>query len=257
MVGELRHTTGTLSYPSLNPKGEDDIDWPQVKSQIAYVPQELPRWYGSLNDNLQYEAAVHGLRGEDNLREVDYVIERLDLRDHMDKAWPELSGGFKLRFSLAKALVWKPKLLVLDEPLGNLDFKAQQTVLRDVRDLAKALREPMAVLISSQHLHEIEAVSDAIVFLKKGNVAYNGPIEEIGEARKHNTFELGTDCDLDTLRRHLGEADYPDVHFNGISYIITSSLGVTERDLLLRLLDSGVEVEYFRNISRSIKQLFD
>lgn len=51
VVGELRHTAGTLSYPSLNPNGEDDINWPQVKSQIAYVPQELPRWYGSLKDN--------------------------------------------------------------------------------------------------------------------------------------------------------------------------------------------------------------
>lgn len=153
---------------------------------------------------------------------MNYVIERLDLRDHIGKAWPELSGGFKLRFSLAKALLKKPKLLVLDEPLGNLDFRAQQVVLRDVHDLTKSLREPMVVLISSQHLHEIEAVSDSIVFLKKGQVAYNGPIDAIGKARTCNTYELGTDCDLDKLRQLLREANCHNIQFNGISYVITT-----------------------------------
>lgn len=257
VVGELRHTAGSLGYPLLHPNSERNIDWPKVKSRIAYVPQELPEWRGSLRDNLQYEAALHGVLADDNVRAVDYIVERLGLQDHIQRKWPELSGGFKFRFALARALVWKPKLLALDEPLSNLDFKMQLTVLRDVRDLAKTLRDPMAVLISSQHLHEIEAVSDSIVFLRNGDAVYNGPTSGIGETRRHNTFELGADCEFHTLRRLLNEGDYPDIYYDGVSYVITASLRVTQRDLLERLLHADIQVRYFRDISRSIKQLFD
>jgi len=256
IAGELRHDAGSMAFPAL--QGDDDrpIDWIEVKEHLAYVPQELPRWYGPLQENLQYEAALHSMLGEDNEREVMYIIERLDLAEQLDKRWTELSGGYKLRFSLARALVWKPKLLVLDEPLGNLDFKAQQVILQDLRDLANSLRYPMAVLISSQHLHELEAVADNILFLRQGEVTYNGPITELCEARQYNTFELDCSLDLHVLRERLQGFPYHRLYHNGLSYVITTPLHLGYRELLQRLLAAEVEIEYFRDISRSIKQLF-
>ena len=88
-----------------------------------------------LRSNLHYEAAIHGVGRADNEREVDFIVERLGFRGELDKEWHELSGGFRLRFALARALVWKPKLLILDEPLANLDFITQQIVLNDLRHL--------------------------------------------------------------------------------------------------------------------------
>src|SRR5204863_8033249 len=126
------------------------------------VPTDLPPWYGSLRSNLHYESAIHGIRGADNEREVDYIVERLGLTNELDRRWYELSGGYKLRFALARGLVWKPALLVLDEPLANLDFIAQQVVLKDLRHLTNSLRYPLSVFVSSQHVHEIEDVSDKL-----------------------------------------------------------------------------------------------
>ena len=134
VAGELRPDRGTLSYPLLRESG-DDIDWVQVKQSLAFVPQELPAWSGSLRDTLHFEAALHGILGQDNEREVSFVVERLGLGGYLDKRWAELSGGYKLRFALARALVWKPRLLVMDEPLANLDVKAKSVLLQDVRDL--------------------------------------------------------------------------------------------------------------------------
>jgi ABC-2 type transport system ATP-binding protein len=223
---------------------------------MAYVPQELPKWYGPLSENLAYEAALRGIRGDANERAVQFVIERLELAEHLGKRWNELSGGFKLRFALARALVWKPKLLLLDEPLANLDFKAQQLVLRDVRELAESYRYPMAVLISSQHLHEIEAVSDDILFLRDGTVVFSGPIDQLGEARDRNTFELGTPMAEGDLRARLEPIAVRMSH-TGVSWLINTRLAVTGADLLEALLREGVQVDYFRDISRSIKQLFE
>jgi len=174
----------------------------------------------------------------------------------LEKRWKELSGGFKLRFALACALVWKPKLLIIDEPLANLDFKAQQVVLRDLRNLAESLRYPMSVLISSQHLHEVEAVSDQIVFLDKGKVEFNGPKEQLGEERRCNTFETLVSCKEEELREHLRPLAPQRIQHSGVSYVVTLPLAVDGSRLLRHLLECGVEVEYFRDISRSIKQLF-
>jgi ABC-type multidrug transport system ATPase subunit len=256
IVGELDPTDGAMEFPAILPAG-GKLRWNRVRHEIAYVPQEIPRWHGSLKSNLHYEAAIHGIRGADNEREVDYIVERLGLGDELNKRWRELAGGFKLRFALARALVWKPKLLVLDEPLANLDFTGQQVVLKDLRNLTNSVRYPLAVLISSQHLHEIEEVSDDILFLRRGEVAYCGPTAGIGRDRTRNTFELGGGFDLETLQHLLDAPEYLSVYHSGVSYVVKTTIDVPAAALMRRLLDANLPLDYFRDISQSTKSLFE
>ena len=255
VVGELKPSAGQLTYPALGHEGNRCLS--AARRDIAYVPQELPRWYGSLRNNLHYEAAVHGIHGRDNDREVDFIVERLGLSDELDKTWQALSGGFKLRFALARALVSRPKLLVLDEPLANLDFRTQQVVLKDLRNLTDSIRHPLAVLISSQHLHEVEVVSNKILFLKHGAVAFYGPLSDIGTSRGRNTFELGGSMDIETIRKALHGDAMLSVYYSGASFVVTTGRQTTAADVLNRLMSAGVEIRYFRDISTSTKSLFD
>ena len=257
VAGELLKDTGAISYPSLEGGEENKIHWHKVKQEIAYIPQELPPWNGSLLQMLQFEAAIHGIKGEDNIREVNFIIQRLGLQEHLTKEWGELSGGFKLRFALARALVWKPQLLIIDEPLANLDIKTQLIVLKDIRNMASSFRYPMAVLLSSQHLHEIESVSDKILFLKKGEVSFYGELDQLGTDRQYNTFELNCEISHQALKTKLENFSYQKLYHNGISFVITTNLDIGYKQLLQYLLDNDVEVNYFRNISQSIKQLFE
>ena len=87
-------------------------------------------------------------------------------------------------------------------------------------------------------------------------MTYNGPITELGEARQYNTFELDCPLDLHVLRERLQGFPYQRLYHNGLSYVITTPLHIGYRELLQRLLAAEVEIEYFRDISRSIKQLF-
>ena len=254
IVGELRADAGVLRFPAIQPEG-GSVRWSRVRQQLAYVPQDLPPWYGSLKSNLHYEAAFHGVRGADNEREVDFIVERLGLATELDKRWNELSGGYKLRFSLARALVWKPKLLVLDEPLANLDFIAQQVVLNDLRHLAGSLRYPLAVLVSSQHLHEIEEVSDKLVLMSAGHMKYFGPVDTLGAERRVNRFELAGDIELDDLRAALAGLTYQSLYYNGVAFVLTTATDVTPHVVLRRLLERNLPIQYFRDISRSSKSL--
>ncbi len=257
IVGEIKHSSGILFYPEINPEKGKRVHWSKVNQIMAYVPQDLPNWNRSLREMIQFEAATHGILGEENKIAVDYIIQRFGLEAHLGKKWNELSGGFKLRFYLAKSLVWKPKLLVIDEPLANLDIKTQLMVLNDLRTLCDSYKYPLSILLSSQHLHEIEAVSDNILFLKEGEVSYQGTLKDLGKDRKINMFEFYCSLSFTEIQTILQDFPYEKLHHNGISYVITTSLNQEANDLIQYLIGKRIELTYFRDISKSVKQLFE
>ncbi len=255
--GELAADNGSISYPYLQSQfGIASGDWAGIKQRIAFIPQHLEKWYGSVRDNLHYELALHGIKGKMNEEEVEYIIYRLGLEEHQNKKWSQLSGGYRLRFALARALVWKPVFLVIDEPLANLDIKAQLVILNDLRDLANSYRYPLSVVVSSQHLHEIEHVSDNIIFMKKGEVIYNGKTDELGEGREENTFEFATELTLEEVERSLGGFEYYQLEHTGLAYVIHTPLHITQMEVMQKFIAADIEVSYFRDISKSTKKLF-
>lgn len=185
--GDLSIDQGEVHYPGFPMK---KFDWYKVKQNIAFIPQHLKNWRGTLKDNLHFSASNHGIYGRENEQIVDYIIHRLGLTRYRNAGWSEISSGYKLRFELAKALVWHPKLLILDEPLANLDINTKLLFMQDLRLLANSSRYPISILMSSQQLHEIESVVDNIIFLKEGNCLYNGKVSNFGDNRASNTFEI-------------------------------------------------------------------
>lgn len=253
--GRSKHTTGQLSFPYFQQE-HASLDWQLLSQKIAYVPQEIPPWRGSLKENIQYEAAVHGLLGAENERETSFVIERLGLGDFLGHKWSNLSGGYKLRFALARALAWKPKLLLLDEPLANLDFETQQLFLRDLRNLADSARHPLAVIISSQHLHEIEPFVDQVMFIDQGRPKFYGPIDWLSQRGTESLFEFNTDLSLSELWTVFRGLPVNDISLQGAYQMVRMRAGVHAGMILERFAQHGVKVHYFRNIGRSIKALF-
>jgi len=255
--GELAADSGLIQYPYLEAYfGISRNDWGEIKQRIAFIPQHLEKWYGSVRDNLHYELALHGIKGETNEEEVEYIIYRLGLEEHQNKKWSQLSGGYRLRFALARALVWKPVFLVIDEPLANLDIKAQLVILNDLRDLANSYRYPLSVVVSSQHLHEIEHVSDNIIFMKEGEVIYNGKTDNLGEGREENTFEFASELTLEEMERSLGGFEYYSIEHTGLAYVMHTPLHVTQMEVMQRFISADIEVTYFRDISKSTKKMF-
>lgn len=253
VAGDLEVDGGQVTYPffPVSPN-----DWYAIKNRIAYIPQHIGKWTGYLKTNLHFNAAIHGLLGEENEEQVDFIIHRLGLTKYENAQWNEISGGYKLRFELARALVWKPQLLIIDEPLAHLDINAQQIFMQDLRYLASSEKHPMAVLISSQHLHEVESIADNILFLKNGELLYNGKMRDFGSDRKENLFELGTEnskTEIWAALQTLGDIRIEEV---GKLKIIHTPIEVKNEVIILYLGKAGISVQYFRDISTSTLKLF-
>ncbi|MDZ7956856.1 MAG: ABC transporter ATP-binding protein [Aulosira sp. DedQUE10] len=255
IAGELATNTGKIIYPCLHLNSKPDLYY--IKQQIAYIPQELPKWSGLLADNLHFAASVHGITGEDNQDIVDFTISRLGLEKYKKASWNEISGGFKMRFVLAKAIICNPKLIILDEPLANLDINTQVLFLQDLRDFSRSKKNPVSIIISSQHLYEVENIADNILFLKDGEAKYNDSVKDLGKDRGNNSYEINCNLSKEELTDLLEKVDYKTVAQAGNSFIIHTSKDVTNNDLLRIFIEHNISLKYFRDISKSTRKLFE
>lgn len=246
LSGQLALDAGDITYTQLqNP------DHYRIKHHLAFIPQRIPRWYGLLKDNLHFSAALSGIRGQQNELMVSFMLERLNLAPYASLTWNQISSGYRTRFEIARVLLQKPSLLILDEPLANLDIVAQQTLLTDLRYLAKSIYHPMGILLSSQQLHEVEKIADSVLFIKKGKCLHQS--REL-KTVQNAVLEVETTEGRERLIEVLGDS-HVQVHYNGGYYTIASpSLSVQE--MVLKMVSSGLPLAYFRDITHSTKRYF-
>lgn len=253
VAGELGHDSGEINF--FGESESSELDWGNIRSRIAYIAQRIPKWYGLLRTNLIFEASIRGYKGKAADAIVDDLISKLGLAEYADLKWSEISTGYRLRFQLAKMLIGKPELLVLDEPIANLDINAQEKFLADLRMLVSDPERRVSVILSSQQLHEIENVSDGVIFLKKGRMIYAGDVDKIGEERVWNEFELQTNLSPEQLKACLRENE--SITYSGKTAHIKVGLDFSAEQFLEKVIGAGGKVLYFRNISSSTRRLFN
>jgi ABC-2 type transport system ATP-binding protein len=252
LAGELSSDTGEITYPALN---ADDKNWYKVKNQFVFIPQRIPSWHGSLVDNLRFFASIHGFTSEENTKQISYILFRLGLEKFKHLKWSELSSGYRLRFELAKAIMWRPKLILLDEPLANLDINAQQLFLQDLKFFVKSTKFPLSIILSSQQLHEVESISDNIIFIKQGKTIYNGNQLQFGVEGHLNTFELTSNATREQLQAIFKDYELK-VENAGTTTLVSLSKQITSDVFLSTLLSNKITLTYYRDISHSTRKLF-
>lgn len=249
LAGQLAIDNGSIEYSLLHKP-----DYYDIKHHVAFIPQRIPRWYGRLKDNLHFSAAISGLKGQENERMVAFMLQRLGLGKYAGLSWEQISSGYRTRFELARILLQKPQLLILDEPLANLDIKAQQTVLTDLQFLVKSARYPMGIILSSQQLHEVEKVADEVLFISNGQTKLNSKSSLQQEAAQNVIIEIETTASRESIAQVLADMQV-NISFNGGCYNISSPT-TDAAAMLAKLLEQHIPIVYFRDITHSAKRFF-
>ncbi len=251
VAGELAPDAGTLEYPFF-PHPKDRYN---LRSRLVYIEQRIPKWYGSLQDNLRFVLAQHGTTGESADLRAELMVARIGLRPYRTLTWGRLSSGYRTRFEIAKALLRSPHILLLDEPLANLDIVAQQTLLQDLRFMSASATAPFGMLLSSQHIYEVEKVSDSIIFLKKGAPQYGST--EAQESTAPLIIEVETEATREALTEALRGLPIRSVQNNGGVFLLQfSSEAGGVPAVMAALAAARIDVVYLRNISNSSRRFF-
>jgi ABC-2 type transport system ATP-binding protein len=256
LYGELMPDAGSIEYHINNQPNRPSFY--DTKSRLAFIPQRPNAWHGALMDNLQLAATHFGQTGKANFLWTEMIVARMGLRPFRSYNWSRISSGYKMRFELARTLVKKPEILLLDEPLGNLDVLAQQIILEDLRYIAQSKTMPMAVMLSSQQLYEVEKVSTQVIFLQKGVAKMQQPsLQGSASMEQPLVMELETTATREQLQDLLGKSGLQKISFNGGIYILYFEGKGTIGHILQTIGQAGLPVKYLRDISTSSRRFFD
>ena len=171
ILGLHRPDGGAITF-----EGEDLLKMSRQERarRIAYVPQDIR--FGELtvfDSILLGRISYFGLRsGDEDYRAVERILKDMHLEEYAFRNVDRLSGGERQKIAIARAMAQEPKLMVFDEPTGNLDLANEQLIIREARRLAK--EKNIAILASLHDLNQALELGDKFFFLKDGTVKYAG-----------------------------------------------------------------------------------
>ena len=148
-----------------------------IRPLLGYVPD----YFGAYEDMvvkeyLEFFAAAYDINGSEREKVVGDVLELTDLAYKADAPVDGLSRGMKQRLSIARVLLHDPKVLLLDEPAGNLDPRARI----ELRELLKTLRDMRKTIIISSHiLPELQDLCNTVGIIEQGELLFSGPWTDI------------------------------------------------------------------------------
>ena len=187
IVGLLKPTQGEIYFNDIN---LNKIKIKERAKLISYVPQNI-----QFGDLTVYETILSGRVTHysifPSIKDVEIVqnlIKEMGLEGFLNKNINELSGGEKQKIAIARALVQEPKILIFDEPTGNLDIGNEQLILQEAKKICR--NKNISILIS---IHDISIASyygDKFFLLKDNKIKYSGDKEIINEETISDIFDV-------------------------------------------------------------------
>ena len=171
ILGITEVNSGTICFD-----GEDITNVPMEKRGFNIVFQDY-----ALFPNLNaYENIVYGLRNKPGIstnEEVNEFIHLLGLEEHLNKRIDQLSGGQKQRVALARTMVMKPRILLLDEPLSALDGVIKESIKSKIKEIAREFH--LTTIIVTHDPEEALTLSDQVLIINEGKISQYGKPSEI------------------------------------------------------------------------------
>lgn len=162
ILGLLQPDSGKIIF-----NGSDITNTPMERRGFNIVFQD----YALFPNLTAYKNIVYGLRNypdRSSKEEIEALIDLLDLREHLNKKIDQLSGGQKQRVALARTMVMKPRILLLDEPLSALDGVIKESIKEKIVTIAKEFH--LTTIIVTHDPEEALTISDKVLILNKGKI---------------------------------------------------------------------------------------
>ena len=194
ITGVARITSGTISV-----FGIDVVkDYRKARTKVGIAPQEFNiDIFGKVGKLLDYIGGYYGMRKQERKKRIAELLEQFNLTQYKDTAFQHLSGGFKRRVILARALVHDPEILILDEPTAGVDVELRHELWSDLKKLNK---EGKTIILTSHYLEEVELLCNRIAIINKGKIVEDGSKEHFtrdGKSLEDHYLEITRRNDKD------------------------------------------------------------
>jgi ABC-2 type transport system ATP-binding protein len=230
-----------------------------LRRRISYLDQ-APQFFGWMRGRelLAFVGELFGMTGTTLTARVDEVLALVGLVDAADRRISGYSGGMRQRLGLGQALINRPEVLFLDEPVTALDPAGRHAML----DVIAELRGSATVLMSSHILADIERVCDSVAILNRGRLLVSSSVAELQERYAQPVFLIELERAEEAQVQHLlaslraapwaGEAvwDAPAIR------VVARDPAAAGRAILALLVAEGAEVQRFERARPTLEDIF-
>lgn len=223
----------------------------KAKLSLGIVPQEINlSVFETCEDILISQAGYYGIMPKDAKPLAMELLKQLGLWDKRYTIVRHLSGGMKRRLMIARALMHKPELLILDEPTAGVDIE----IRRSMWDfLKKTNEEGTTIILTTHYLEEAENLCNNIAILDKGVIVENTSMKNLLQSLRHQTFILDTKepiSILPDLEPFVGMK----IDDNTIELKIENKYSLN--DVFIILNNKGLTIQSMRNKTNRLEELF-
>jgi len=228
-----------------------DIDVSKAKCLMGVVPQEFNfNMFEKVQDVVVQQAGYYGIARDEALRRTEQLLKQLSLWDKRDDASRNLSGGMKRRLMIARALVHRPKLLILDEPTAGVDIELRRSMWEF---LTRINEQGTTIILITHYLEEAENLCRNIAIIDQGDIIQNSPMRELLKTINTETIVL-------ELQKPLAQAPqvqgYRLLLVNDTYIEVILNQGQDINSVFVALSAAGIQVTSMRNKTNRLEELF-
>ncbi|MAD46674.1 MAG: ABC transporter [Oceanospirillaceae bacterium] len=251
-------TLGILSGLVQKTSGSAEVMGHDVNKETSYarrdlgvVPQEFNfNQFEKVYDIVVTQAGYFGLTVAEAAPQAEKLLRALDLWEKRDEPSRMLSGGMKRRLMIARALIHKPKVLILDEPTAGVDIELRRSMWDFMQDLNKA---GTTIILTTHYLEEAEQLCRNIAIINHGEIIQSTSVREL-------LGQLNTETFILDLTRPV--SDIPEFDGFSVRQVTADSLeaevtkGQSLNGLFAELDSRGIEVRSMRTKSNRLEEMF-
>ena len=165
-----------------------DTQLNKVKEQIGVVPQEFNfNIFETVEDIVIQQAGFYGMKSNEARERTEFLLKKLGLYEKRATISQQLSGGMKRRLMIARALVHKPRLLILDEPTAGVDVELRLGMWEFLQELN---REGTTILLTTHYLEEVEQLCRNAAMIKDGQIVANDTVKNLLQSVSEQTYKV-------------------------------------------------------------------
>ncbi|MFK5925989.1 MAG: ABC transporter ATP-binding protein [Desulfuromusa sp.] len=230
---------------------DNQRDYRHTRRMLGVVHQEVViDNFFTVDQALKLHAGYYGVKDDPDWRQL--LIERLGLKPHLGKVMIKLSGGLKRRFMIAKALIHRPQLLLLDEPTAGVDVELRHGLWEFVREIN---RQGTTILLTTHYLEEAEEMCDRIAIMNHGELI---ALEETQKMiRRLSNRQLSVWLEQPLLESPAGLEKYiPRLKEDGNVLLLSLPVGEGAGAVLAQLAELGLKVQDIETDQNSLEDVF-
>ena len=223
-----------------------------AKKQLGVVGQEINfNQFEKVGQIIRNQAGYHGLSFKQSKENAEYFMKRLDIWDRRNDKARTLSGGMKRRVMVAKALVNRPKLLILDEPTAGVDIELRRTLWDFLIETNRELGT--TIILTTHYLEEAERLCRNIAIIDKGDIIENTGMQELLARLEQETFTMDLGAPLKESPKN-GDFDFKLKDPKTLN--VTVKKGQQLNQVFNSLSEQGIKVLSMRNETGRLEELF-